>query len=30
MLKEYIERAGYYFNLKPNMEEEEAIVAQIS
>lgn len=30
MLKEYLERAGYYFNLKPNMEEEEAIVAQIS
>ena len=30
MLREYIERAGYYFNLKPNMEEEEAIVAHIS
>jgi len=30
ILKDYIEKAGYYFNLKPDMENEKEIIEQIS
>ena len=27
-IKDFIERAGYYFNLMPDKEDEQAIIAQ--
>ncbi|MCR4958326.1 MAG: hypothetical protein K6B13_06960 [Prevotella sp.] len=29
-IKDFIERAGYYFNLMPDKEDEQAIVARIT